>query len=294
MLDYGELKTRQALSLEEKIRFSQVMITEWYEHFNGNVYVSFSGGKDSTVLLSLVRYLYPEVPGVFVDTGLEYPEIRAFVKSVENVIWIKPKMKFPEVIEKYGYPVVSKEVSQYVSEIRTTRSGKLRNKRLYGDEKGNGKLAEKWKFLISADFKISNKCCDVLKKRPIKMYEKETGRRKITGLIAADSRLRMFSYLKTGCNNFNGGSMPLGFWTEQDIWAYIKKLNLGYSKVYDLGYERTGCMFCMFGIHRESRPNRFDKMALTHPRQYKFCMDNLEISRVLETIWQPKNKKNEQ
>ena len=84
------------------------MITEWYKHWEEKVYVAFSGGKDSTVLLHLVRSIYPEVPAVFSDTGLEYPEIKAFVRSVENVVWLRPKMSFKEVIEKYGYPVVSK------------------------------------------------------------------------------------------------------------------------------------------------------------------------------------------
>ena len=67
-------------------------------------------------------------------------------------------------------------------------------------------------------------------------------------------------------------SMPLGFWTEQDIWLYIKKYNLTYSKIYDMGYDRTGCMYCMFGVHLEEPPNRFQLMAQTHPKRYRFCM----------------------
>lgn len=70
-----DLKTMQAWSLERKIRVTQTRIIEWYQHYKGQVYVSFSGGKDSTVLLDLARRIYPEIPAVFVDTGLEYPEI---------------------------------------------------------------------------------------------------------------------------------------------------------------------------------------------------------------------------
>lgn len=68
------------------------------------MYVSFSGGKDSTVLLDLVRSEYPNVKAVFVDTGLEYPEIRSFVKTFDNVEILKPKKNFKQVIQEYGYP----------------------------------------------------------------------------------------------------------------------------------------------------------------------------------------------
>ena len=95
-----ELKTLQGLSLSDKISRTERLIQEWYEAFNGEVYVSFSGGKDSTVLLDLVRRNYPEVPAVFANTGLEYPEIRAFVKTIENVKWLKPKKTFFEVVKK--------------------------------------------------------------------------------------------------------------------------------------------------------------------------------------------------
>ena len=110
-----DLQQKQALPLNIKVRLTQARIREWINEFDeSGVYVSFSGGKDSTVLLHLVRENYPNVPAVFVDTGLEYPEIREFVKTFENVIWLKPKMNFKKVIENYGYPFISKEVSERV------------------------------------------------------------------------------------------------------------------------------------------------------------------------------------
>ena len=100
-----DLIQMQSLPLESKVLMTERRIAEWIERFGEDgVYVSFSGGKDSTVLLHMVRRLYPNVPAVFVDTGLEYPEIRGFVKTFDNIVWLRPKMNFKQVIEKYGYP----------------------------------------------------------------------------------------------------------------------------------------------------------------------------------------------
>ena len=110
-----DLYQMQGLPLELKIRMTKSRIRDWINAYGEDgVYVSFSGGKDSTVLLDLVRQDYPNVPAVFVDTGLEYPEIRQFVKTFDNVEWLKPKMTFKQVIKKYGYPFISKEVSECV------------------------------------------------------------------------------------------------------------------------------------------------------------------------------------
>lgn len=100
--------------MNRKIEMTRQRIKGWYEHFDGQVYVSFSGGKDSTVLLHLVRDLYPSVEAVFVDTGLEYSQIRNFVKTFDNVTILRPKMRFDEVISKYGYPLISKEISMCI------------------------------------------------------------------------------------------------------------------------------------------------------------------------------------
>ena len=106
----------QSWPLERKIRVTQTRIMEWYHHYNGQVYVSFSGGKDSTVLLDLARRIYPDIEAVFIDTGLEYPEIKKFVKTFDNVTTIRPEMKFQDVIKKHGYPVISKAVSSAVED----------------------------------------------------------------------------------------------------------------------------------------------------------------------------------
>ena len=114
-----ELRQWQALPLNIKVRMTEERIRAWINTYGEDgVYVSFSGGKDSTVLLNIVRKNYPNVKAVFVDTGLEYPEIREFVKTFDNVEWLRPKMNFRQVIEKYGYPFISKEVSESVQGAR--------------------------------------------------------------------------------------------------------------------------------------------------------------------------------
>lgn len=86
----NDLYQMQALSLASKIQMSKARIRAWVEEYGEDgVYISFSGGKDSTVLLDLVRSEYPNVKAVFVDTGLEYPEIRSFVKTFDNVEILK-------------------------------------------------------------------------------------------------------------------------------------------------------------------------------------------------------------
>ena len=145
---------------------------------------------------------------MFVDTGLEYPELREFVKSVENVTWVRPEMNFKTVIQTYGYPIVSKEISQVIEEARrheTTGKYTYRIKRLNGellDKNGNKSIynCEKWKFLLEAPFLISNKCCNVMKKKPAKKYEKETGNHPIIGTMACESQARKTAWNKRFLN----------------------------------------------------------------------------------------------
>jgi 3'-phosphoadenosine 5'-phosphosulfate sulfotransferase (PAPS reductase)/FAD synthetase len=293
------MKQRQSLPLDCKIKLSLGRIKSWYNHFHGRVHVSFSGGKDSTVLLHLVRSMYPDVRAMFVDTGLEYPEIRKFVSTVDNVDWVKPSLTFRQTIKKYGYPVVSKAVSCTVRKLtQLNLDPKYRDKLLYGDEKGTaGKLPEKWKFLLKAPFKISDKCCEELKRKPARKYFRQHGTYAYVGVMAEESNWRKLQYLQYGCNAFDlkePKSMPLAFWTEQDVLGYIRKFNVPYSSIYGdivgeeghfecTGEKRTGCMFCMFGAHIEKQ-NRFVRMKKNYPNQFRFCMDNLGLRRVCDFV----------
>lgn len=282
-----DLKIMQGWSLERKIQVTQTRIIEWYTRYNGQVYISFSGGKDSTVLLDLARRIYPDIKAVYIDTGLEYPELRQFVKIFANVQWLKPKMNFRQVIEKYGYPIISKEQSAFISEYRNSKSNKLKNIRLNGNKYGMGKISNKWKYLITAPFKIGDKCCDIMKKDPAKLFEKITGLKPIIATMACESTQRKSNWIMYGCNAFNSKrptSRPMSFWTEQDVLEYIRRFNIPIAPVYgeikekengDLyttKCDRTGCVFCAYGCHLEKEPNRFQRLKVTHPKLWNYCM----------------------
>lgn len=164
-----ELQQKQSLPLEAKVTMSLNRIRQWYDAFNGQVCVSFSGGKDSTVLLDLVRSLYPDVPAVFCDTGLEYPEIREFVKTVPNVIWVRPEMTFKEVLKIHGFPVISKDVARTIYYAK--RGSGWANLKIQGLNKDGAYSRWKathykqWAFLKDAPFPISDNCCAVMKKK---------------------------------------------------------------------------------------------------------------------------------
>lgn len=300
---------RKFLPYDLKIQLTKKRIRDWYEHWNGEVYISFSGGKDSTVLLDLVRKVLGEdVPAVFADTGLEYPELREFVKTFNNLVILKPDISFRQVIEKYGYPIISKETAMKIRKLRNGNlSPKYRNYLMNGDERGKlGKLADKWKILLDAPFETSEKCCDEMKKKPFKKYHKKTGRYPFIGITQDESFMRQRKYEKTGCNVYDANepiSKPMGFWTQQDVLRYIVENNLPIASIYgDVVLEngeykttkeqRTGCLWCGFGCHLEQCPNRFQRMELTHPKLWDYCVKDWEdgglgLNKVLDYIGVP-------
>lgn len=319
-----DLAQMQSVPLEGKILMTKERIRQWYEYWDGQVYVSFSGGKDSTVLKHIVDSMYNDIPAVFVNTGLEYPEIQRFAKDIKagkydcfnpDVEIVRPEMRFDEVVVKYGYPVISKEVANFV---RLANPGTTRFEKIKGTliNPKTGELSQynipKYEFLTRAPFAISEQCCDVMKKRPTSKYEKQTSRKPMLGLMASESRKRRRAWEKTGCNAFDKKrpqSQPMAFWTEQDILHYIKKYDVPYCSVYGdivpieesdqlegqmtiyealdeyeetmlqtTGCSRTGCIFCVFGCHLEKFPNRFQRLKETHPRQYEYCIGGVKWS----------------
>lgn len=315
----SDLKQLQSLPLSAKVILTKQRIREWYDHYDGQVYVSFSGGKDSTVLLHIVRELYPDVEAVFVNTGLEYPEIQQFAKSFENVTILRPKMRFDEVIKTYGYPMISKSISHKIYDAK--RGSEYAIKFVQGTAKmPNGELSrfniKKYAPLLEADFNVSDKCCYAMKKKPLKEYGKVSHKVPITAQMADESKMRLCQWLQKGCNAFdtkNPMSNPMSFWTEQNVLQYIKQYKIPIASVYgsveyatepdqyrmeDYGIDgggterltttgcvRTGCIFCGFGCHLDKEPSRFQRLKQTHPRQYAYCMDGGEYGE--DGIWRP-------
>ena len=169
-------------------------------------------------------------------------------------------------------------------------------------------LPEKWRYLIDAPFKVTDRCCYVMKKKPFHDFEKEYDKKPLLGTMADESKQRETKWLKQGCNAFDENSpqsTPMSFWTEQDVLQYLLITRLPYCSVYGdivtdnegqtelfetaknyhcTGCQRTGCMFCMFGVHLEKEPNRFQRMKITHPKQYDYCINNLGLGKVLDYI----------
>lgn len=368
----GDLKQMQSLPLEAKIAMTQKRIEAWYESWikyeiydeetgktrfvtateepplgdheyiesmtEGQVYVSFSGGKDSTVLKHIVDQMYPDVPSVFVNTGLEYPELQKFVRDIQagkypglspNVETIRPEKRFDEVLREYGYPVIGKKQANVIDLARNNmEQGKytfrLRALGVTVDEATemgltlpSPELLERYedsvrnsvfyvpnhRHFLDTDFRVSDKCCDSMKKKPAFRYQKESGRKPILATMADESTIRKNAWFKNGCNAFEAkhpASTPMAFWTEQDVLLYLQKFNVPYASVYGdivpvddesetpvlktTGCSRTGCIFCMFGCHLEKEPNRFQRLKETHPRQWEYCIGGGEM---VDGKWQP-------
>lgn len=277
------LRARQAWPLEAKIDHTVGAIDAFLaycrEH-DRNPYVSFSGGLNSTVLLHLARRVFgADLKGVFCSTGNEFPEIVRFVRHTSNVEIIHPALTPREVMEQYGFPLVSKEQAQAVRQIRTTESEKLRNYRLHGDGvRRAGVLSTRWRYLVDAPYMTSEKCCEILKKRPFRHYNATTRSLSMVGTIAAESKLRQSQYIRRGgCNAFDSDprkvhSAPLSIWTGADCWEYIRRYDVPYCEIYDVeGIERTGCVFCGFGA--QINGSRFRVLYERYPKLYCMAMN---------------------
>jgi 3'-phosphoadenosine 5'-phosphosulfate sulfotransferase (PAPS reductase)/FAD synthetase len=302
-----DLRDMQQWGLDRKINVTTTRLIEWYKHYEGKCYVSFSGGKDSTVLADLTARVCKlfgyKLVLWFSDTGLEYPELKKHTKDYIEYIKHKydidaeliidyPKDKngkritFKDVILNNGYPIISKTISRQIHDVKKLGKDCWAWRCFDGTEMGIYKM-EKWKYVIDAPFKVSNKCCDIMKKTPAKHFTKQSGLTPIIGTMASESKQRKNNWIQNGCNAFEKGnpsSQPISFWTEQDVLKYIKDFNIPYASVYGdiiqdengiyktTGLSRTGCVFCGYGCHLEKEPNRFQRLKKTHPKLWEYCM----------------------
>lgn len=253
---------KQCKQLESKIEHSVYSIQEFIsmmKESGKDVYISVSGGNDSIVMMDIIRrFVDPNIKAVFCNTGNEYPEIVKFIKSLENVDIIRPEYSIKDIIYKFGFPLVSKEQSQYIREAKSTKSEKLLDIRMNGRKDGfKGKISDKHKHLVYQPFNVSEKCCYYLKKKPFKDYEKKNNSVPFLGIRINESQLRKSEFHKRcgSMNSYTGhiASYPVSLFTKQDIYDYIERFNVPYCEIYD--YEEidsTGCAACGFGLHRDN------------------------------------------
>ena len=331
-------KAKELMSLDTEYKeiITYGKIEEGFTAWDGKVYVSFSGGKDSTVLAYLAanwlsHFRTPPWPLnlVFINTGLEYPEIQKFVNEYTdwlrkkfsrvtvNLHRLRPKMNIRQVVRKYGYSIVSKEVAGTVYEARKNpncvRAKKLRGELLDKEGKPSVYNCENWAFLLDAPLPISDRCCHVMKKASAHRYDGESKEKPMVATMADEGRQRFQKWIATGCNAFEGKrpmGKPMSFWTEQDVLRFIVDRHIPIASVYGdivasdgendyaetlidcklhcTGCQRTGCMFCAFGAHLEKGENRFERMKHTHPKHYEFCIGGGEWD--TDGLWKPNEK----
>lgn len=280
------LESLREMNLDSKIIQTKFLIRQAVTEFGlKKVYISYSGGKDSTVLSHIAKSMYPGILHLFANTTNEYPETIQHIKwekeeNGTNILIVTPQdvhgeiWTFKKVVDNYGYPMFSKRVSNAIRTYQHALSARTQQHSL--DYIGrNFKKYEKY-----IDLPISDKCCDRLKKEPLRRKAKELGLEcAILGILASESYQREKDWLEYGCNVFHerkdNQSKPLSFWTDNDILEYIKRFNVKISHLYEMGYSRNGCMYCGFGVHLEPDGyNRYQRLKETHPAQYKYFVSN--------------------
>lgn len=315
-LSSQELLYRQNLPLNIKVRMTETRIREFVEQYGEDgTYVSFSGGKDSTVLLDIARKMYPDIKAVFLDTWMEYPQIRKYVNTYDNLVKIKPDKSMKQIIADDGWCFPSKDVAEAIEAYR--RDCKWAVRKLNGLD-GNGNYSEyrqrykKWLNLAEdCPYKISHFCCIDMKEKPVEEYEKQTGYKPIIALMACESARRKEAYLRTGCNSFDGNrpmSKPMAFWTENDVLQYCVENNIKlakpYGEIYEIGQvvgqqsfcsdcqyattgeNRTGCMFCPVGMHLDNF-SKFKRLRNYNSDLHDYVMEELGLINLIE--WVKKN-----
>ena len=261
---------------EQKVTEACHRIESLYYETHGKCYVSFSGGKDSTVLLALIKlceevYTIPPnaIPAVFSNTGIELGITTDFVKWVRdnwysNVVLVRPEKSFQWVISNEGKPMISKLRSKLLHQLKTTCppssvSLLLRGQTLNGRRAEKSRLADKYMHVASNDFPImpSDKCCEYMKKRTMHKYEQDNGMLgTATGLrmseggtreLSAKTRLLNGGKLCTYTKNGVLYKLPIIDWSDEDVDEFIEEYNVPLSKAYtEYGFDRTGCMACPF------------------------------------------------
>lgn len=300
----NKLKGYQSMSLSKKIRLSEEIIKDFYHNIpnNENVYISSSFGKDSIVLIDLVRKEYPNLPIIYCNTGVELKGSEELSKKYDNVITLKPIKPMEKVIEENGYMLPLGKAKTNI--LRLARNNLANSKfDTYAVKKISGTPPfdkkslwnySKYAYCLAAPFKISEECCKFLKIKPLKKFCKEHNfKYSYVGTTAEESRLRTDSIQRFGFNK-EFQSRPLGHWTEQDILKYIKTHSLELAdcygeikeqdgKLYTSKFNRNGCFCCPVGCHLKN-PNQFQLLEKYYPNDWEYAVKVLGYGKVFDFL----------
>lgn len=189
-------------------------IDEMY-NLRDNAFISFSGGKDSTVLSSIIDMALPgnEIPRVFFNTGIEYKAVLSFVREMSGndprIVIHNSGVNLRKMLEEKGYPFKSKEFAQKLATYQN--SGMFKTVTDYLGLTGNKAKTfccpEKLKPCFTPGFtlKVSDKCCKELKKKVSEKWAKDNGKPVvITGMTRGEGGVRKS---KTACTVFDEGRL---------------------------------------------------------------------------------------
>lgn len=271
------------LILQDRIEKIKEVINKYGED---NFYISFSGGKDSTVLSALVDMALPQnnIPRVYANTGIELNMIRDFVvemqKTDDRIEIIKPSIQIKRMLEKEGYPFKSKEHSLYVDVFQRNGWTKTSQRYMYPIEEREHHACPKilrYQFEKGTCLRISDKCCKRLKEDPLTKWQKENNKPySIIGIMRSERGRRN----RAQCLAFQGKKLkafqPLAPITKAWEEWLISEYNIEICEIYKPPYnfERTGCKGCPFAIHLQ---DELDTLEKYFPNERKQC----------ETIWKP-------
>jgi 3'-phosphoadenosine 5'-phosphosulfate sulfotransferase (PAPS reductase)/FAD synthetase len=210
-------------------------------------FLAYSGGKDSHFLYWFIKeYLKDEkIEIVSCDTFMEHPEIKArMIKNADTIL--KPKLTPNKIKKLYGSPCFNKLQDEYIRRYQNGSRAKSTMEFIKGEKTTMFKLNKKARELLLNDnlHKVSPKCCDILKKEPIKEFKKRSGKKEILGITQGESKLRASKY-KT-CFTKTGKFTPLHDLSGELLNDIYKQYNIELPNVYKT-LDKTGCVGCPYG-----------------------------------------------
>lgn len=304
-------KLSDYLTLEMAVADAIHRIKKGYELTGGKIYLSFSGGKDSTVVAHLIKMakLPIDIPFVFANTRIELDATVEFVKNFDypNIVITLPRKPFGQILKEYGKPAMSKQKSQvmytyqnniddpliydYPDEptrklgaVRASISGQAEANGIPKGFRTNSAIAKKHFHMLHPErieeYKIANKCCEYMKKKPFNDFVKENGMKGgFNGMRPlAEGGVRKIAYGDKACTHVKANGfvavMPIFDWTDELLSEFIQTYDIRLSKAYEVyGYSRTGCIGCPFALDIADNLKRLHEHE---PKKYKATMGFLK------------------